>query len=183
MLPSWISSGVENQCFYCLLWICGSGSIWQTQVSSCVINLQWKSLVLALKRVRNVLRMSTICSLCSGVSNLGTHLAGSLLISKVTAKTMWIKAELMHTDLAFCWTVRLLSSKPYVEWHQLAHLWLKFMDDLTKSHLLCSPNLVWISQPTPYQLHRKGSPQQVSTLSSWISLGVIPFFCRYLMTG
>ena len=105
MLPTWIFWGLENRCFHCLLWIFDSGLKWWNYVSSWITNLLWKFLGLAWKWVRTVLEMSTFFSFCSGVNVLGTHLADSMLICKISVKIMWTKPELMLMDLAIFWTV------------------------------------------------------------------------------
>ena len=103
--------GGEPKCFCCLLWIFDSGLKWWTQVT----NLQWKFFGLAWKWVRSVLEMSTLFSSCSDVSIFGTQFADSLLISKISVKTVWTKPELMSIDLAICQPVRRLSSK-IIQW-------------------------------------------------------------------
>ena len=105
----------ELKCFHCLLWIFDSGSKWWTQVSSWITNLRWKFFGLAWNRIRIVLEMSTLSSLCCGISILKTHLADSSLILKISVKIVCTESEQILMDLAIYLTVRCLPSKT-IQW-------------------------------------------------------------------
>ena len=111
MLLAWTSLWVENQsvsivCFESLI-----------QVWSCEprFYLQWKFLGLTWKWVRSVQEMSTLFSLYTSISILGTHLADNLLISKILVKTGLTETEVITMDLAICSTARRLSYKT-IQW-------------------------------------------------------------------
>ena len=104
------SSGMENLsvstvCFASLIQAWSGKPKFHLELLICS-----KKLLLAWKRVRNVLEMSTIFSLCFWVSILGTHLVDTLPVPEISVETVWTELELLM-DIAICYTVKCLSSK------------------------------------------------------------------------
>ena len=101
----------KPKCLPSLILIFDSGLKRWLQFSFWITNMYWNNLGLAWKRVRSVLEMTTLFSLCSYVRYLWTYLASSLLILKISIKIMQPQPELISMDLAICWTVRHLIFK------------------------------------------------------------------------
>ena len=123
----------------CILTVCfESGLKWWTQVSS-QCNLQWKFLRLAWKQVRSVLEMSTLFNLCPDI--LGTHLVDSLLIPKISLKSVdWTRTNAY--ELSYLLAVRHLSSKAI--WWMASVVEIFGQPDQGSSSVLFLPHLNFI---------------------------------------
>ena len=71
--------------------------------------LQRKLFGLVWKQVRNILEMSIIFNLCSGVNVLGNHFADRLLIRQISVKAVWTDVTLSHrpstiSNISRCYT-------------------------------------------------------------------------------
>ena len=129
---------------------------------------------------KRVLEMSTLFSLCYGVSILGTHVVDILLIPKIC----WNRADWTRTN-AYRFNYLLDRKTSLIQWMTLtcsSVVEIFWRSDRGLYFVLSLPHLNSAAHYLTLALEREYSAS-ICNISSQISLGVKSFFCRYFMSA